>query len=55
MFFSIKVLPPNVEPEASPAAGITHISDPSPSNSQSDEDEFFECTEQVNGQTSLTA
>ena len=57
VFFSIKVLPPNVEPEESPAAGISLTPDPSLADSQADneeEEEFYECEDQVNGEATAT-
>lgn len=55
VFFSIKVLPPNVVPEESPAAGISLTPDPTLTDSQADEDEeFYECEDQVNGEATAS-
>jgi hypothetical protein len=55
VFFSIKVLPPHMEPEESPAAGVSLTPDPVLASSQAeDEDEFYECENQVNGEASAT-
>lgn len=54
VFHCIKVLPPNVQPKDLPAAGVSHTPDPSPTNSQAEGDEFFECNEQMNGAAART-
>lgn len=42
VFYSLKILPPNVQPINSPAAGISHsLDDPSPTSSQAGEEEFL--------------
>ena len=50
IFYSVKVLPPNVQPQQLPVAGISHTIEPSPNASEAEE-EFFECNEQTNGVT----